>query len=173
MSIKTNSPGFLELHSNETYKNVIIEALSHGIPTESVKEYNRLMEYVIDEKYILFDREEFKGSIYEDEDDTLDLILPSIRKVFSKIYIDPPSLFKDERFDIFKGYFDIDDFLYYLIDMILKCKNVCVYFLYLDRLVETLELIVDNYIAKLVKMVLDEDFAKTELRDIKINRIIK
>lgn len=164
---------FLDIHKNEKYKKEIIKYLSFSIKLEYIDSFKYIMEYVIDEKYSLFDIDELKGVLYEDEDEILDLILPAIRRVFSKIYISPPTLLKHQRLKLFQAYFNIDEFIDYLIEMLLKCKNVLENFIYLDKTIETLTLIVDNYIAELVKRVKDVNDISVEIRDLRIKKIIK
>jgi hypothetical protein len=123
------------------------------------------VNYVVDEKYHLFDREEFKGALYLDEDETLDLILPATKRAFGKVFIDPPTIFKDSnygralpenlRYKLFMMYFNADEFIDYLIDMFIKSKDCLQHFEHIDRTVETLTLIVDNYVAGLVQKVRD------------------
>ena len=55
----------------------------------------------------------------------------------------------------------------YLIEMMLKCKESLIHFEHIDRTAETLTLIVDNYIAGLVKKVRDCDDIGTEIERIK------
>jgi len=160
-----NKKSFLDLYKDEHYKKAITEALCQGISSEYIHSYKEIIEYVVDEKYHLFDREEFKGALYLDEDETLDLILPAVKRVFGKVFIDPPTLFKDsgygrvlsenKRYKLFTMYFNIDDFIDYLIDMFIKSKNCLEHFEHIDRTVETLTLIVDNYVAGLVQRVRD------------------
>jgi len=160
-----NKKSFLDLYKDELYKKTIIDALCQGIDSKYLNSFKSLLEYVIDEKYNLFDREEFKGALYLDDDETLDLILPAVKRVFGKIFIDPPTLFKDfsygralpenKRYKLFTMYFNIDEFIDYLIDMFIKSKNCLEHFEHIDRTVETLTLIVDNYVAGLVQQVRD------------------
>ena len=89
-----NKKSFLDLYKDEQYKKAIIDALCQGISSQHLHSFKSLLEYVVDEKYYLFDREEFKGALYLEEDETLDLVLPAIRRVFGKVFIDPPTLFK-------------------------------------------------------------------------------
>ena len=162
-----NKKSFLDLYKDEHYKNAITDALCQGIGSEYVHSLKALVEYVVDEKYHLFDREEFKGALYLDEDETLDLILPAIKRVFGKVFIDPPTLFKDsnygralsenKRYKLFTMYFNVDEFIDYLIDMFIKSKNCLEHFEHIDRTVETLTLIVDNYVAGLVHKVINTD----------------
>jgi hypothetical protein len=162
-----NKKSFLDLYKDEHYKKAIIDALCQGIDSEYLYSFKSLLEYVVTEKYHLFDREEFKGALYLEEDETLDLILPAVRRVFGKIFIDPPTLFKDSsygralpenfRYKLFMMYFNADEFIDYLIDMFYKSKDCLQHFEHIDRTSETLTLIVDNYVASLVQKVIDID----------------
>jgi hypothetical protein len=160
-----NKKSFLDLYKDEHYKKAIIDALCQGIDSEHLYSFKSLLEYVVAEKYHLFDREEFKGALYLEEDETLDLILPAVRRVFGKVFIDPPTLFKDSnygralpenlRYKLFMMYFNADEFIDYLIDMFIKSKDCLQHFEHIDRTSETLTLIVDNYVAGLVQRVRD------------------
>lgn len=160
-----NKKSFLDLYKDDHYRKAIVDALCQGIGNEHLYSFRSLLEYVVDKKYHLFDREEFKGALYLDEDETLDLILPAIRRVFGKVFIDPPTLFKDsnygralpenKRYKLFTMYFNPDEFIDYLIDMFIKSKDCLEHFEHIDRTSETLTLIVDNYVAGLVQRVRD------------------
>jgi hypothetical protein len=158
--MKTKS--FLDIYKDVGYKKTIIDTLCQGIGSQHIYSFKALLEYVIDKKYHLFDREEFKGSLYSDEDETLDLVLPAVRRVFGKIFIDQPSLFKSggpftARYKLFTMYFNADEFIDYLIDMFIKSKDCLQHFEHIDRTAKTLSLIVDNYVADLVQRVLNID----------------
>ena len=156
---------FIDLYKEETYRKAIVDALCQGIDSQYTPSFKSLLEYVITDKYKLFDREEFKGALYLDEDETLDLILPAVRRVFGKIFIDPPTLFKDTsygralpenlRYKLFMMYFNPDEFIDYLVDMFIRSKDCLQHFEHIDRTSETLTLIVDNYVAGLVQRVRD------------------
>jgi hypothetical protein len=156
-----NKKSFLDLYKDEHYKKAIIDALCNGIASQHLYSFKSLLEYVVNEKYHLFDREEFKGALYLEEDETLDLVLPAIRRVFGKVFIDTPTLFKEtgyntgSRYKLFTMYFNADEFIDYLIDMFIKSKDCLQHFEHIDRTAETLTLIVDNYVASLVQKVLD------------------
>ena len=155
---------FIDLYKEETYRKAIVDALCQGIDSQYNPSFKSLLEYVIT-KYELFDREEFKGALYLDEDETLDLILPAVRRVFGKVFIDPPTLFKDTsygralpenlRYKLFMMYFNPDEFIDYLVDMFIRSKDCLQHFEHIDRTSETLTLIVDNYVAGLVQRVRD------------------
>jgi hypothetical protein len=173
-----NKKSFLDLYKDEHYKKAIIDALCQGIDSEYLYSFKYLLEYVVAEKYHLFDRQEFKGALYLDEDETLDLILPAVRRAFGKIFIDPPTLFKDssygralsenKRYKLFTMYFNPDEFIDYLVDMFIKSKDCLEHFEHIDRTSETLTLIVDNYVAGLVQRVRD-----IEDHDQAIDRLLK
>ena len=161
------SISFLDIYKNDDYKNEIVDSLCKGIDNQYIYSFTSLMNYIIEEKYHLFDREEFKGSLYLEEDETLDLVLPAVRRVFGKVFIDPPTLFKyssydkdsseTKRYKLFTMYFNADEFIDYLINMFIKSKDCLEYFEHIDRTSETLTLIVDNYVAGLVQRVINID----------------
>jgi hypothetical protein len=178
-------PSFLEIHKNEDYKWSLIDSLTAGITDQWMEYFEMTMIYVIEEKWKLFDKEDFKGTIYNGEDELLDLILPSIRRVFAKVFIDPPKIFikdpivsevpgykDDGRLELFRLHFDIDEFIDYFITQLILTKECLKDFTYIDRTSETLSLIVDNYIAKLVKSVLESEDIRIDIRDLKIKRMI-
>jgi hypothetical protein len=185
--IVENKKSFLDLYKDEQYKKAIIDALCQGISSQHLHSFKSLLEYVVDEKYYLFDREEFKGALYLEEDETLDLVLPAIRRVFGKVFIDPPTLFKEtgynngHRYKLFTMFFNADEFIDYLIDMFIKSKDCLQHFEHIDRTAETLTLIVDNYVASLVQKVLDiedheqaiEGMLKQYKREETINQIFE
>ena len=182
--MKTKS--FLDIYKDVDYKKTIIDTLCQGIGSQHIYSFKALLEYVIDKKYHLFDREEFKGSLYSDEDETLDLVLPAVRRVFGKIFIDQPSLFKEtgynngHRYKLFTMFFNADEFIDYLIDMFIKSKDCLQHFEHIDRTAETLSLIVDNYVADLVQRVLNiedhqeaiDGILKQSKREESINEIL-
>lgn len=182
-----NKKSFLDLYKDEQYKKAIIDALCQGISSQHLHSFKSLLEYVVDEKYYLFDREEFKGALYLEEDETLDLVLPAIRRVFGKVFIDSPTLFKEtgynngHRYKLFTMFFNADEFIDYLIDMFIKSKDCLQHFEHIDRTAETLTLIVDNYVASLVQKVLDiedheqaiEGMLKQHKREETINQIFE
>lgn len=166
-----NKINFIDLYKSLKYKDAIINSLCQGISNAYISDFKKMLTYVIDEKYKLFDRDEFKGCLYIDEDETLDLILPSVRRVFGKIFLSPPTLFNGvnttpgvsqisqqldvKRYTFFVLNFDIDEFIDYLINMFIGCKDILKDFEHIDRTSDTLTLIVDNYIAGLVQKVKD------------------
>lgn len=182
----SDKPSFLNIHKDKNYKLALIDSLTAGISDEFMEYYEMTMDYVISEKYHLFNKPEFSGSFYEGEDETLDLILPAVRRVFGKVFMDPPKIFvvdpnvaavkgykEDGRLELFRMYYDIDEFLEYLVIHLLNSRDILSQFEYIDRCITTLEIIVDNYIAGLVKKVLDSDDIKRDIRDMKLKKMIE
>jgi hypothetical protein len=179
-------PLFLNIHKDEHYKLALIDSLTGGITDEWLEYFEMTLNYVITEKYQIFDKPEFEGSLYEGDDETFDLILPAVRRVFGKVFVDPPKIFvvdpmiakvkgykEDGRLELFRLHYDIDDFLNYLVTHLVPSKEILKSFEYIDRSITTLEILVDNYIAMLVKKVLDSTDIKKDIRDLKIKSLVK
>lgn len=165
-------PTFLELHKNPSYTDSLIDSLCPGLSGD-LERFKDIIRYVVNNKYHLFDIDDFKGSLYEDEDNILELILPSIRRVYGKIFITPPTILKDQRLLLFQEMFDIDEFVDYLINMFKISKYCLKEFKHLDRTVETLSLIVDNYVSDLIERSKDCDDYTQTIRDLRLKKVTK
>jgi len=176
---KFKNISFFDIHKDEKYKDLLISEFLDRIPLSLKMEYLEIINYVVNnaEDFRII---ELEGKFNEDDyDKTLDLILPAVTRIFSKVFIDPPPIFKDKTYDegirleMFQLSFDIDDFNKYLIDMLIKTKGVLVVFENLDRNVETLNLIVDNYLAGLINNVLESYDIKVEIVRLKRDKKLK
>jgi hypothetical protein len=169
---------FFDINKNEKYKSLLISTLIDRVSPKYKMELLEIFDYVIDNNNV-FRVKELEGSFYEGEDQTLDLILPAVVRVFNKVFIDPPHIFKDTTYDdgirleMFQLSFDIDDFNKYLVDMLLKTKNALIDFENIDRTAETISLIIDNYIAGLISNVLDSYDIKGEVTKLRRDRKLK
>lgn len=161
----------LELKEDPDFRSMLTDALCQGIRLSS--DFRDVLDYVIDEKLHLFEADDFSGSFYPEDDDTLDLVFPAIRRVWGKVFVDPPKLLKDKKLELFQLLFDIDDFVDYLIEIIPKVKTSLIEFDKLDRTAETLELIVDNYIAGLLEIARNCEDIEIEIRDLRISKTLK
>lgn len=183
--MKNDNDNFLDKIKDIKYRNSIIDALTGGIDKDFQEYFEMVMNYVIDEKLELFNNKQFRGTLYEGEDETLDLILPCVRRVFGKVFIDTPKIFtpdpiissvrgykNDGRMELFQLYYNIDEFIDYLIDILVKTKECLIKFKNIDRSLKTLEIIVDNYIGELIKKVLESNDIKQDIRDLKIKNLI-
>ena len=180
-----NKPSFIDIYKDEQYKLALIDSLTGGITDEWMEYFEMTMNYVITEKRKLFTGPEFQGPLYEGEDEISDLILPAVRRVFGKVFVDPPRIFvaepmllkvkgykDDGRLELFRLHYDIDDFIDNLILHLTKSKDCLTSFENIDKSSTTLEIIVDNYIAGLVKKVLESQDIKIDIRDLKLKKMI-
>ena len=169
------------IKSDKQFRETIIDSLCYGIKENS--KFRDIIDYVIENRLEQIQKE--TDQLYEDEDDILLLILPSVRRVFGKVFVESPKIFEmpkavtqvtgyipDKRLELYQLSFNIDEFIDYLIDMFSKTKNLLIDFEYLDKTQETLTLIVDNYVAKLINNVTTCDDIPKEIRDLKIKKIV-
>lgn len=170
-SVGDKRKSILDLKHNQDFRRVVTEALCQGIRLTS--DFRDILDYVIDNKLHLFEEDDFSGSFYPEDDDTLDLIFPAIRRVWGKVFVEPPSILKDKKLELFQLLFDIDDFVDYLIQIIPKVKTSLIEFDKLDRTAETLVLIVDNYIAGLLEATRNRNDIQMEIRDLRIKKTLK
>ena len=161
----------LDLKKDADFRSLLVDTLCQGIRLTS--DFRDVLDYVIDEKLHLFEIDDFFGSFYLEDDDTLDLIFPAIRRVWGKIFVDPPQILKEKKLELFQLLFDIDDFIDYLLDIMPKVKTSLIEFDKLDRTAETLILIVDNYIAGLLEATRNREDIQQEIRDLRINKTLK
>lgn len=161
----------LDLKKDSDFRSLLVDTLCQGIRLTS--DFRDILDYVIDEKLQLFEIDEFSGSFYPEDDDTLDLIFPAIRRVWGKVFVDPPQILKDKKLELFQLLFDIDDFIDYLLDIIPKVKTSLIEFDKLDRTSETLILIVDNYITGLLEATRNREDIQQEIRDLRISKTLK
>ena len=173
---------FIErIKSEKQFRETIIDSLCSGIRETS--QFRDLIEYVISNKLEFIQQK--TDVLYEDEDDIVLLILPSIRRVWGKVYVETPNIFEmpkavtqvpgyipDKRLELYQLSFDVNEFIDYLIDMFNNTKGLLKDFEYLDKTQETLTLIVDNYIAKLIRNVTNCNDIEQEIRDLKIKKVI-
>ena len=161
----------LDLKKDPDFRSLITDTLCQNIRMTS--DFRDILDHVIDNKLHLFETDEFSGTFYPEDDDTLDLIFPAIRRVWGKIFVDPPQILKDKKLELFQLLFDIDDFIDYLIEIMPKVKTSLIEFDKLDRTAETLVLIVDNYIAGLLEATRNRDDIQMEIRDLRISKTLR
>jgi hypothetical protein len=172
-----NKVTLFDIKSNLQYRQYIVSELSSRVDDKLKTEFIKVINHVIDDPSI-FDREDLEGSFYEGEDDTHDLVLPAVARVLNQVFIKPPPIFQgkyDEgtRLELFQTMFDIDEFNEYLVNMLIESKGSLSKFTNIDRTAETLSLIVDNYIAKLVTAVLESYDIDNDLIRLKRERKLK
>lgn len=145
-------PSILEANSNSYHKELLLDLMCIGT-SKDTSELRECIEYILLEKVHLFEGKEFEGSLYPGEDEILSIILPLVRRIWDRIYIHPSTSLNVEKVDILKEYFNIDDFLIYLKDILPKSKGLNV-FKYVDKTSEISRIIVDNYIFMITKEII-------------------
>lgn len=159
-----------DLRDDPMLREELLDTLESMLKSHS-SDFRDIIIYVLDNKLDLF--KEFEGPFYEGEDDMLDLILPTITRLYGKYFVTPPTILKSDRLDLYQLSFDIDHFIDYFVDIIPKVKNSLSYMEYLDRTAETLSLVVDNYIASQFKYAYDCKDILEEIREVKLKKLIK
>jgi hypothetical protein len=162
-----------EIFANETYRNSLLNEVCNSVDSEKRDEFRNILNYFIDNKLHLFDSEVFKLDTYGDGTIYADLLIPSIRRIWCFLYVKPPSLINGKKLELLQLIFDIDDFSDYLLTMIPKTVNLLKDFDKLDRTVETLELIIDQYLAGLIDDIKNTSNIGEEIRELKIKKILK
>ena len=165
------SKSVLDMRTDEAFRKLMIDALSNGLGDKKQLLVD-ILEYVVDQKLYLFENKDFEGTMYDEEDQMVDLILPCVRRIFAEVFINPPTLFKDKRLEYFQLLFDVDEFIEYLELIVPKMKKSLELLESLDRTSKTLELIVDNYVANLVERTRGREDIIADIRDLKIKKTL-
>ena len=178
MNIPVNKKKFIELLKQDLYKKSLIDSMIININDEDLKlNLKSDLEYVISNRLDVF--ENINGGYFDgDEEDEIEtLIIPSIRRAWSMVFINKPTLFnaEDKRLELFQLYWDVDEFVDYVLDILPKVKHCLDNFENLDRSSQTLELIVQNYINGLIEKCRNKgpEQIKIEIRDLKIKKTLK
>lgn len=161
-----------EIVKDPADRQSVIDALSVGISRNS--DFADQLEMAIQELG-RFEGKEFEGTLYDEdsEDDILDLVLPAFRRAWGKTFATPPTLLKEERLELFQLLFSPQGFMEYLAETLPKSKGMLESMEYLDRGAETVSLIVDNYIAKNVKLSRESKDIKQEIRNLRIEKTLR
>jgi hypothetical protein len=147
-------------------------------------EFRKALVYIVENKLSMFDDDYFRTKIDEDSNDLIiDLILPSFRRLWGKVYVDLPDILVNkvdvytnvfsDRIKLYQALFNIDDFLDYFKEMVLKTKKCLIDFIYLDQALEHVTLISNNYIAYLLKTTNESDDVLGDTRDANLKKILK
>lgn len=113
------------------------------------------------------------SDLFSDFDsDSLTYVLPSIRRVYSLMFIDIPPIFNNDpdRLELFKLSFDLDEFVKYLHDIVIDKSDVLDFFENLDVRSEFLMLVVQNYVSGKIKLTRTND-VKFLLREFKLKKL--
>jgi hypothetical protein len=177
--MQTTNITTIKLLKDIYYRKLIINDMCRGITNTS--DFIDALDYVIDKMVGgFFNIHEFE-KMYDE--DVIPLIIPSFRRVWAKIYIDIPPIYKPpkeqglhpktiKKLELYQSLFNIDEFLIYLREMFLKSKNCLNEFEHLDRTNEHLTLVVDNYVAMLIQKTNETKDITQDIRDAKINKLL-
>lgn len=178
MNLPVNKKSFIELLQQDLYKQSLVDSMLTGIDGELKLNLESDLNYVLDNRLEVFDL--LSGKVGDDEDELEVLIIPAIRKTWSMVFVNKPTLFDfseygEKRLELFQLYWDVDDFIDYLVDFLPKVRNCLIEFDYLDKGLETLNLVCQNYINKMISNCRNktDDKIKLEIRDLKIKKALK
>lgn len=158
-----------EMLENASYREALIDSICDVSVASS--DFRDIIEYVLDYKFDMF--KEYDKPLYEGDDYTTSLILPSIRRVWANTFIEPPTLLKDKKLELYKLLFNIDEFLLYT-KVMLNSDFSIEPFEHIDRSCEVLKMIVDNYIAMNFKIAynIPNDEVDSKIIELKRNKKI-
>lgn len=155
-------------------RQMIIDTLCQGIFNTS--DFIDDINYIIDKK-INKSTESYNYSMYEDDKKVIELILPTFRRVWSKVFINLPPYFeyshrrKEEVILLYQSIYNPDDFYDHFIKTIKETENCLQNFDNIDKSLAHVTLIVDDYIGTLIDKVKNCDNEKQVIRDSKLKRI--
>jgi hypothetical protein len=120
-----------------------------------------------------FTKEVTYGSknVFYIKDNILSLVIPFIRKVYSKFFINIPSLFSDGRLKIFQYKFNLNEIVPFFKDKISKNLHILDDFENIDRYSNILSIICEDFVAMKISEVQEISDIKSTLRDLKIEEI--
>ncbi len=161
----------------EFFRNGLIKTLSSSIISLEMKsKFEGELNYIFDNRLDIFDN---LPNLNLDDDKLEDLIIPCIRRAWSLVFINPPTLYtrsrNDLRLELFKLLWDVDQFLDYLVDILPKSINNLDIFENIDRASEILNLISQNYVNGLISKCSNKTIEELtiEIRDLKIKNTLK
>ena len=110
---------------NNLFRDVLVKNMVSSINDPSLKEsFQNELNQFLDKRSDIFENDLLVGYLYEDDDKIEDLILPSIRRAWASVFIQPPSLFSfksddqyNRRGELFQLLWNID----LSIDLIITC----------------------------------------------------
>ena len=162
--------------------NVLYDALCKGLShPDDILHLKELYKDTTTLHYHLFDDSIFTEKRNKTEDNPegsnlLEYILPTIRRAYSKFFINPPSMLvssiESKRLELFQLQFNLVEFLTFISDKFKKNHNILNDFKNLDTDGEILTLIVEDYIASKISYILSLNVSniQKEIRDVKISK---
>lgn len=161
---------------------VLFHTLCMGIDIEHTEKLENLFLQTTTKYSNIFDVKPFTEKIrkpntddYYDQEEInlLEYILPSVKRIYYRFFINTPQLLNDKRLELFQIQFDLEEFLTFLKDKFINNQNALNDFKFLDIYSEILMLIVEEYTVS--KIAYTASINKKDinyiLRDIKIQKI--
>ena len=172
------------IKSLKDFKKIDIHCMLTGLSGEHYDNLKEIFEKTCYEHHEIFNDESFltktRDAILDYQDQNyLNYILPIIRRVYTGIFLDEKVKLNLilgnnlDKLELLKLKFDYLDILFYLKINIPKYVNTLDDLKYIDGIAEMCELISKNYINKLITEVRYSLDTKSEIRNIKIEKIIK
>jgi len=172
-----DSKSLKEFDDDNLY-NALCKGLSHPDDISHLKD---LFKDTTCLHYHLFDDPIFTEKRNKTEDNPegnhlLEYILPTIRRAYSKFFINPPSMLvssvENKRLELFKLQFNLVEFLTFLSEKFINNYDKLEDFKNLDTDSEILTLIVEDYIASKISYIssMHASDIPVEIRDIKISK---
>lgn len=168
----------LKEFDNDMLYDILCKGISHPDDISHLKE---LFKDTTTLHYHLFDNPFFtekknKTEENPDGDNLLEYVLPTVRRAYSKFFINPPGILtssiENKRLELFQLQFNLVEFLTFLSEKFIKNHDKLDDFKNLDTDSEILTLIVEDYISSKISYIASmhtSDIPK-EIRDIKISR---
>ena len=167
----------LKEFDNDRLYDALCKGLSHpddiSYLKDLFKDTTTLHHHLFDDP--IFTEKRNKTEENPDGNNLLEYILPSLRRVYSKFFINPPSMLvssiESKRLEFFQLQFNLVEFLTFLSDKFKKNHNILNDFTNIDTDSELLTLIVEDYLASKVSYILSLNVSniQKEIRDIKIS----
>ncbi len=175
---------FLNIKSiKELDLEVVYDTLCYGIRDQELQnKFRTLCKKTVCYYHYLFDTDVFTTKRYQTENNpdgynTLEYILPTLKRVFSKFFIKTPEVFENNLFtgklELFQLQFDLEEFLLFFSSKYEKNWNCLKDFENLDPVSEVLTLIVQDYVSQKIEVVhsTPQNEIKSIIREKKIDSI--
>lgn len=162
-----------KLKNDIDFRTSLVDSLSGYDKLSISSELKLFINNFIDNEMDKF--KEFENFfLYKDEDEVILLILPTVRRIFQKIYVCPPPILnnKYEKLDLYQNMFVASEFSDFLIKMIKENRKTLSKFKNIDKTIELLNLIIEDYVSYLLDISLTTDDVKQKLRELKLKKII-
>lgn len=183
----------IDVLKDEELKYQYIDSLKKSVNEDLQLKFEEDLNYFVDNKLHKFNEKIFLQKKDSDDDYYIvDLVLPTFKYVWIRIYQDIPEIFRNmdnslfqnymiyqkyeeinkRRMKLFQNFFNMDELSDELYSKYKNTQNVLDDFEFLDNGNEHFKLIADNYINKLIDKVFESINYKRDITKAKIKKII-